>query len=620
MVHKKIRKNSTLFSLSKISIVALLAFVLLANCASAATLTVGPSETYTTINAAVTVAVPGDIIVVKPGTYHENVSVLTPGITIMSESSNPEDTVVQASSNSFPNAAFSISADGVVIQDLKISNGYYGVSISSANACIVTNCVVSGNSGTGISVFDSDNCQLTGNVVIYSGGDGMLVALSDNCQVVGNTVSNSRGHGILVGDAMGTILDSNSFINGNPTSYAGISYQRSDNGLLVSNNVSGNYYGIQVDWSDHNTIYNNYLSNVINAGISNVNVGNVWNMPLTPGANIVGGPFNGGNYWARTDGTGFSQLTPDADNDGICDMQYVIDPANIDQFPLAIYNPPVASVSSLAESDVGPTWINWSWTNPSSSNFNHSMVYLDGVFKANVSTEHFNVTGLSDSTSYEIGIRTVDQSSNINTTWVNDTATTLDGTAPASVTGLSEADVGYTWINWSWTNPSDVDFDHCDIYIDGNYFKTVTSECFNATGISQGTVCEIGIMTVDSSGNVNTTLITDSAKTDEQVVVTTVTSKSSGSSSSSNTGTELRIIEPDEDENDEEEGDSVADSEETPLQSTPDVYEEEDEIEIGANIAEEASDATEDANSAPGFGVLTAIGVMVSMVLFRRKD
>lgn len=321
----------------------------------------------------------------------------------------------------------------------------------------------------------------------------------------------------------------------------------------------------------------------------------------------------GGNYWGRPDGTGFSQTHIDADGDGICDEAYVRG-ADVDYFPLGGYAP-VAGVSDLKESDIGYTWINWSWTNPSDSNFNHSMVYLDGVFKVNASTEHFNATVLSDSTTYEIGIRTVDKSGNINTTWVNDTATTLDGTAPAIVTGLSEVDIGYTWINWSWTNPSDVDFDHCEIYIDGNYAGTVTSQCFNATGISQGTVCEIGIMTVDSSGNVNTNLISDAAKTAEQAVVNTVTPKSRTSSSGGNTGTELRILEPDE-----EEDNAVADLEETPLQSTPEVYEEETEMEIGTNIAEEASDATETTNSTPGFGVLTTIVVIVSMVLFRRKD
>ena len=88
---------------------------------------------------------------------------------------------------------------------------------------------------------------------------------------------------------------------------------------------------------------------------------------------------------------------------------------------------PPASVSNLDEIDKGTTWILWDWTNPPDPDFNHTRVYIDGVFEANVyAPAHiYNATGLSPNTIYEIGTRTVDDSGNINATWVNDTATTL---------------------------------------------------------------------------------------------------------------------------------------------------------------------------------------------------
>lgn len=614
--NKKTFNSSTLIKLSKISIVALLTFTMLMNCASAQTLTVGPSEIYPTINSAVAVAVPGDTIIVQPGMYIEDVMVTTPDINIVSGSGNPVDTIVMSTSTSYPISAFGVMADNVNIEGFKTISGYSGVGFFGVNNCSVSNCIVS-EGLIGIDFYNSNYCDADNNIITLSKGYGISVALSNYCNVSRNTISSSRDHGIIVAQAEYTTIDSNKLYNNGfaAVHHVGISHQRSNYSLVVSNNISNHEYGIQVDKTYNSDFYNNYFNNDQNVVFSNTNLGNAWNTTLTAGTNIIGGPYIGGNYWASSSNSGFSQTNVDADANGICDVQNVLDSDNIDYLSLKSYILPVGSVSDLKESDIGYTWINWSWTNPSSSNFDHSMIYLDGVFTANVSTEYFNVTALSDSTSYEIGIRTVDKSGNINTTWVNDTATTLDGTAPASVAGLSEVAVGYSWINWSWSNPSDVDFDHCDIYIDGIYAGTATSPYYNATGISQGTVCEIGIMTVDSSGNVNTNLITDSAKTDEQVVVTTVTSKSSGSSSSSNTGTELRIIGPDE-----EEDDSVADLEETPLQSTPEVYEEEAEMDIGASIASEASDATETTSSAPGFGVLTAIGVMITMVLFRRKD
>ena len=51
---------------------------------------------------------------------------------------------------------------------------------------------------------------------------------------------------------------------------------------------------------------------------------NEWNISKTTGTNIVGGPYLGGNFWEKADGTGFSETCSDIDEDGICDESYVI--------------------------------------------------------------------------------------------------------------------------------------------------------------------------------------------------------------------------------------------------------------------------------------------------------
>ena len=63
--------------------------------------------------------------------------------------------------------------------------------------------------------------------------------------------------------------------------------------------------------------------------------GDIWNTTLTPGTNIVGGSWLGGNYWAQPDGTGFSQSHGDSDNNGICDDAYSL-PGGSDQLPLHV--------------------------------------------------------------------------------------------------------------------------------------------------------------------------------------------------------------------------------------------------------------------------------------------
>ncbi|CAD6494021.1 MAG: Periplasmic copper-binding protein (NosD) [Candidatus Argoarchaeum ethanivorans] len=86
---------------------------------------------------------------------------------------------------------------------------------------------------------------------------------------------------------------------------------------------------------------------------------------------------------------------------------------------------PPECISNLDEIDKGVTWINWTWTNPPDPDFNHTEIYLNGVFQTITSAEFFNATNLTPETSYTISTRTVDTAGNINQTWVNDTATTL---------------------------------------------------------------------------------------------------------------------------------------------------------------------------------------------------
>nr|WP_231590553.1 NosD domain-containing protein [Methanosarcina siciliae] len=51
--------------------------------------------------------------------------------------------------------------------------------------------------------------------------------------------------------------------------------------------------------------------------------GNNWNTSLASGSNIVCGPYIGGNFWAKPDGTGFSQICVDLDRNGIGDLPYM---------------------------------------------------------------------------------------------------------------------------------------------------------------------------------------------------------------------------------------------------------------------------------------------------------
>ena len=121
-------------------------------------------------------------------------------------------------------------------------------------------------------------------------------------------------------------------------------------------------------------------------------------------------------------------------------------------------------------------------------------------------SQSVTATGLTPSTAYTIGTRTVGTTGLINQTWVNSTAITApqssNPVAPASVTNLHNTTYQQTTITWAWTDPSSADFDHVQIYIDGVWKSDVLkgAQNYTATGLNPSTTHTIGTRTVGTTG------------------------------------------------------------------------------------------------------------------------
>ncbi len=91
---------------------------------------------------------------------------------------------------------------------------------------------------------------------------------------------------------------------------------------------------------------------------------------------------------------------------------------------------PPGSISGLHNISYAPDYINWTWTDPTDTDFSKVIVSIDGgsTFDVLKGTEIYNATGFAPDTEHTISTRTVDTSGNINETWVNRT----DRTAPTS--------------------------------------------------------------------------------------------------------------------------------------------------------------------------------------------
>jgi parallel beta-helix repeat protein len=346
-------------------ITLLAAFLILASISgigAAAEIIVKPGNS---IQNSINSAVSGDTIIVKPGTYTENIKIVKDNLIIRSESGNPDDTIIQARS---PSAnVFLLQADNVKIKGFKISGsikyGYAGICLSSGNHCTIENNKLSSNS-FGIYLLNSKGNTISKNTVSES-ERGIYFKFSESNTLSENKVTGNREYGIVFAGANNNILSGNLVFSNE----RGIYFGTSDGNTLKSSTVRNNkVYGFSICGKcDKSLIYNNYFNDTT-LMIGN-GVGNAYSITKTAGTNIVGGHYIGGNYWAKPGGTGFSQKAVDKNGDGISDSAYtrIAGSKYSDSLPLVITSKSPATTTPVADF----------WGSPRSGNAPLSVTFSD---------------------------------------------------------------------------------------------------------------------------------------------------------------------------------------------------------------------------------------------------
>ncbi|WP_445475229.1 NosD domain-containing protein [Methanococcoides methylutens] len=252
--------------------------------AAAATITVndstGPVANFTSIQAAIddVNTTDGDTILVYPGTYIENVDV-DKELTIISESGDPEDTIVQAANSN--DHVFSINADNVIISEFKVtdaaSSGNAGIYLNNVEDCTVTENSLSDNY-YGIWLDYSSNNIVSNNTVNSNNYGIRLYRSNNNNMLIDNTANFNNNYGIWLDRSSNNIL-SNNTLNWNDA--YGIYQYDSKNNIMSNNTLDSNSYGIYLTSSSHNELNNNtaewndftgiYLSSSDNNELNNNN-------------------------------------------------------------------------------------------------------------------------------------------------------------------------------------------------------------------------------------------------------------------------------------------------------------------------------------------------------------
>nr|WP_303716367.1 NosD domain-containing protein [Methanoculleus marisnigri] len=307
---------------------------------------------YTTIGAAVAAAGPSDTIIVRKGSYTENVVVNSP-VTVRSES-GPEETIVIPSVQSTP--VFSLSANESTVAGLTI-RGSIGaaalVSLSGVSGCVIEDNVIS-TSKIGISMADTRDSRILNNTLDTISEAGIDLKRAESDLISRNTISSCK-NGIRIYDP-GNQYSYRVKVQGNTLTecdYAIFFRYRTQDIEVINNTMTNGTCGLFiVDSSSDNTIVGNtiqqqstysgifmqntygnlfYLNTVQdNAGDIVVNSASAsWNStePITYVFDNVTRTGYVGNYWDRYVG-------PDLDGDGIGDEPYTVKGTQKDYYPI----------------------------------------------------------------------------------------------------------------------------------------------------------------------------------------------------------------------------------------------------------------------------------------------
>jgi nitrous oxidase accessory protein len=293
-------------------------------------------DDYPTISSAIGNATDGDTILVKKGTYEGPVNqtlVINKTLSLIGEDANNTILNLHPSYTEWwiLTQPYTSSSDAIVINanDVRLLNltlSFMGdIRANGDRVQIIGNNIASRSTETGLIISGSD-CNITNNVIL-----GRV-----NLEGGSNAIIQNNFYSLILQSANRNIIDSNTFqylqltsSSKNIVSKNNISNELVKYAITVRNSTNNLFHSNQVEvtslWSinlriesqaQNNTFYSNaFIGQGELVSIDTTAYGNFWDNGIN------------GNFWSNYNGT-------DANRDGIGDTPYVINGANVDNYPL----------------------------------------------------------------------------------------------------------------------------------------------------------------------------------------------------------------------------------------------------------------------------------------------
>ena len=273
--------------------------------AEASPATIYVPDSYPTIQAAVDAASPGDTIIVRDGTYTENIDVNKDHLTIQSQS-GAEVTIVRAANPNdhvFSITADSVNIDGFTIRDAtevsaislyhvkhcnisdnKVMNNRSGISLQSSSNNAISDNTCNSNAMWGIYLHSSNNNILSGNTCNFNSYCGIQLDTSSSINTLsGNTCNSNDCSGIILVSSSNDVTDNTCNLN----KYCGIELSCSSN-TLADNTCNSNYLGIQLSHSSSNSLTNNTATD---------NYDGIYLFPSSNNDNLMNNAVTNNRHW-----------------------------------------------------------------------------------------------------------------------------------------------------------------------------------------------------------------------------------------------------------------------------------------------------------------------------------